>query len=619
VRVETKHARGSDLTHALMLGASALLPAVVAALHVGNVADAAHDEGIVRTLGLGWTGVWRGADALVAALFLVLPLGTRAARVAFASAVVCGVAGAVLYQLARRLLAACSAEPGGPDRLGTVIAGVASMTATLSAPWLLESTSVAGSSLGALLALAPLLVAVEMQSRRQVTLLPLLACSLGLAVGYEPLVGLAAVASVGALWLMLGSARSKLTVGPSVVAAALLGLAPMALSLAGKRSTLAIMAAPLARSAGEGAPSAGLTAFLHVEVGWFGLALAAAGIALALLRKQARAAAAALVVLAVMGLGSTTLGAPFGPARFGAPVLAAMGALWVLAAVAMHAIVRAVATARVPLATASASMIVLIEVTFPVLAADDSLQRLDARGPSPAAVWGEVAFGALPARSVVLVRQPRMLTRLLAARATGELRGDLTLIPLGDITGPLASRELHLEPRLAPLWRDLLLSEAPDEWALSSLAAARPLVLPIEPRWDRALARHFVPVGLLAIFEPEPRGASDRTRALDAFAADRERLGRALKVEATPVPTARLRPAPPPPRDAGDPELVPMTATLLLDRALTFASTGERDLASRALEEALPFRPAPRTVSELARRLASATRGPLDVTDLAPR
>jgi hypothetical protein len=62
-----------------------------------------------------------------------------------------------------------------------------------------------------------------------------------------------------------------------------------------------------------------------------------------------------------------------------------------------------------------------------------------------------------------------------------------------------------------------------------------------------------------------------------------------------------------------------MTATLLLDRALTFASTGERDLASRALEEALPFRPAPRTVSELARRLASATRGPLDVTDLAPR
>ena len=88
MRVETKHARGSDLTHALMLGASALLPAVVAALHVGNVADAAHDEGIVRTLGLGWTGVWRGADALVAALFLVLPLGTRAARVAFA--VFCG-------------------------------------------------------------------------------------------------------------------------------------------------------------------------------------------------------------------------------------------------------------------------------------------------------------------------------------------------------------------------------------------------------------------------------------------------------------------------------------------------------------------------------------------------
>jgi hypothetical protein len=165
----------------------------------------------------------------------------------------------------------------------------------------------------------------------------------------------------------------------------------------------------------------------------------------------------------------------------------------------------------------------------------------------------------------------------------------------------------------------LLLSEAPDEWALSSLAAARPLALPFEPRWDRALARHFVPAGLVAIFEPEPRGASDRVRALDAFAADRERLGLALKVAAKPVATPASRGVALSPHEPSDPELTALTASLLLDRALTFASTGERDLAARALDEAMPFRASSRTVTELAHRLASSTRGPVDVSDLAPR
>ncbi len=608
-----------------MLVASALVPAVVAASHLGNVAYAANDEGLVRVLGLGWTGAFRGADTIVSALFLALPLGTRAARAALAGCVLCGLGGAVLYLLARRLLAACG-PAGAPGRFGSIIAAVASMTATLSAPWQLESTGVAGAGLGALLVLAPLALLSEG---------PLLALGvLALGLSYEPLVGLAALAAAGTLLIASGTQRALPRLGLRATAAVGMGLLPLAIAIAGRRSPLALVASPFARSSGEGGGggSGSIAAFLHLEVGWVGVALAIGGVGLALFarstaasaprRSAGRAQAAGLSVVVAVGLASATLGAPVGPSRYGAPVLAALGALWVLAAVAMDAITRTVATAKIPLAAASAAMIVVLEVTFPVLATDDTLQRMEARGASAAAVWSEVAFGALPARSVLLVRGPRLLTRLLAARATGELRPDLSVVPLGDIVGPLASRELRLEPRLAPLWRNLLLSESPDEWALSSLASARSLGLPFEPRWERAIARHFVPSGLLAIFAPEPRGASDRTRALDAFVADRERLDRALQVETKPVPTSRPRVAIATStlaESSRDAALLRLTSDLLLDRALTFASIGERDLATRALEETRPFGPDARVASELTRRLALPARGPLDVTDLAPR
>jgi len=616
-----------------MLAASTVVPAWLAAAHVGNVAGAAHDEGTVRVLGLGWTGLWRAADVLVAAPFLVLPLGTLAARAAAASAVVCGVAGALLYVLARRLLASCG---GGAGRLSPAIAAVASLTATLSAAWQLESTSLAGSGLGALLCLAPLALASRREGAASAPYgsptLPLAAFVMALAVSYEPVVGLAALASIGTFLLAggkpeghgRGAVRSGLV---TVAAAAVAGLFPLALSLAVRRSTLSILAAPLAASGGEGAAGGGLGPFLHVELGWFGGALAAVGLGIAFVARgqaagdarRARGLAAALLVLAAVGLGAAWAGAALGPARYCAPVLAALGALWVLAGVTMEAAARAVAKAPIPLASASATMIIVIELTFPVLSADDALQRLDARGPSPSALWDEVAFGQLPARAVVLVREPRMLTRILSSRATGELRGDLSVIPLGDIVGPLASRELTLEPKMAPLWRDLLLEASPDEWALSSLSTARPLALPFEPQWERPLARHFVPAGLFAIFEPEPRGASDRLRAMDAFAPDLARLVKALRLapypprDAPKTPLTRLAPAAPSP----DAILTRFTAALLLDRAITFASTGERELATRALDDARPFAPDPVATAELARRLAQQAHGPVDVKGLA--
>jgi hypothetical protein len=144
----------------------------------------------------------------------------------------------------------------------------------------------------------------------------------------------------------------------------------------------------------------------------------------------------------------------------------------------------------------------------------------------------------------------------------------------------------------------MALVSAPDEHSLSSLAATRPVVMPFEPRWDRTLARHLVPVGLFARFASEPRGTSDRKKALEAFAPSREALARAITS----------------PRD---PELLATTATLLRARALGLAASGDRELTARALDDLRPFSPADPIAAELVKRLLAA-RGIIDVKDLAP-
>src|SRR5262249_50740328 len=141
-----------------------------------------------------------------------------------------------------------------------------------------------------------------------------------------------------------------------------------------------------------------------------------------------------------------------------------------------------------------------------------------------------------------------------------------------DIHGREGQRALLLEPKLAPLYRDLALGVAPEELSLAQLGAQRPVLAAFDPRWDRALARHLVPVGLTSRFEPEPRGASERKKALDGFLVLKDRLVRLVVAK----------------KDA---ELAAATATLLRARAIGMAATGERDMLSRALDDLRPFAP----------------------------
>ncbi len=560
---------------AVLLGLSALLPACLAAAHVGNVPDAAHDGGAARVLGL-YPQLWRALDVGVGALFSLLPLGTRAMRAALGTALVAGLAGVVLYTLARQLLGACAET----RRLRFFVASIAAVTPLVAAPWQIESAAVGGSSTGALLALLPVaLLAPACGSRGDLRTIgpgarwPAVALALTLSVGYEPLVALCGLGGCAALLASSRPARESLSRacrerGLSLAAAALVGLGPFVVALFRARASGEPLWMALSDAwAGErGASHAGSPArFVEGEIGVVLVALAVAGSALALLVEAARPLACGLIAIALVGLSCAWLGSPLGPTRFGAPVLAAVAALCVLAGVAMQAAVRAIAATRLPMARTSAAMVIVLELVLPVERADDAFTRALPRASGEASIWNDAVWGSLPARSVVLVTTPEAFARALAAQAVSELRDDVTVVPTYRHDAR-TRRALAVDPALVPLWRDLELVGTPGEASLSSLATVRPVAMAYEARWGRAIGKHLVPVTLFDRFEPEPRGASDRRHALDALVASRARLVQGI---------------------ADDSELRGAAFALLRARAeLVAGFTGESDLVARTAEAA---------------------------------
>lgn len=581
---------------AVMLLACALVPAALAAAGAMSSAPASHDEAVVRAVGVGWTGVFRALDVIVAATLMLVPLGTRAMRAGVASALITGACGAAAFVVARRLAHAVRPAATSP-RLMSAVAAVSVLSALLAPVWQVEAAAPGGAVVGALIVLVALALAGAGAGARAA---PFVA---GLAASYEPLVVLAVIAAV-APWIQevvraraLGR-RDAIDAGMAFA----LGLLPLGLGLAMARRTpeIAVSAArPLASSIGERAGShVVLGAFATAEVGTLMLVAAAAGAVLVALVPGARRALASLLGVIAVGVAGIWLGAASGPSHVASVVLAATCALHVLASVALVAAVVAISKLRVPFAEASAALVVVLELVLPVRAADETLGRRQARSSHASSVWTEVAWGAAPPSAAVLVADRGTMRRIAAARATGEMRADLLVVATFALPSRASDRALVAEPKLAALYRDIALGSTPEELSLATLATQRPLLAGFDPRWDRGLARHFVPVGLTTRFEPEPRGSSDRRRGLDAFLPGKERLVR--------VAVARR-----------DPELAAATATLLRGRAIGMAACGERDVLSRALDDLRPFAPEDAVASTLVRRIVT-TKGPIEVKDLAP-
>lgn len=581
-----------------LLALCVLVPAALGAAGATSAAPASHDEGVVRVVGLGWTGMFRALDAIVAAPLVLVPIGTRALRAGLASALVAGVCGALAFLIARRL--ARAARPSGSASLTSAVSAIAALSAVLAPAWQVEAAAPGGTVVGALLVLAALSLAPGAREEREGGDLSALAFVLGLAASYEPLVFAAALAAAlpWAVGVRALTRRALVFAAPAFA----LGLLPLALGAALSRRVpeIAVSAAsPFASSIGTHAgPRVAIGAFALAEIGTLLLVAAAAGAVLSALAPAARRLLTSLLgVLAVGALG-ILLRAPAGPSHVAAVVLAATVAVHALAGVALVSAVIAIRTARVPFAQASAALVVVLELVLPVHAADETLSRRDTRAPRASTIWTEAAWGAAPPAAVVLVSDPVTMRRIAASRATGEMRADLLVVPTFAMPSRAADRALKAEPKLAPLYRDIALGSTPEELSLATLATERPLLAGFDPRWDRGLARHFVPVGLTTRFEPEPRGSSDRRRGLDAFTPAKERLVR--------VAVARK-----------DADLASATATLLRGRAIGMAACGERDVLSRALDDLRPFAPDDAVASTLVRRIVTS-KGPIEVRDLVP-
>jgi hypothetical protein len=587
-----------------------LVPAALGAAGAASAAPASHDEGVVRTVGLGWTGLFRALDAIVAAPLVLAPIGTRALRAGVASALVAGACGVIAFLVARRLAYAVRPAASSPPLMSAVSA-VAALSAVLAPAWQVEASAPGGSVVGALLVLAALALAqgprasslLNPTPEAEATELPALAFVLGLSASYEPLVLAASVAAVlpwveRAVRARTLDRRALLHAAPAFA----LGLLPLALGAALLRRApeLAVAAArPLGSSIGaQPGPRVAVGAFALAEIGTLILVAAAAGAVLCALQPAARRWLASLLGVIAVGVLAVVLRAPASASHVTAAILAATAAVHVLAAIALAAAVIAISAARVPFAHASAALVVVLELVLPVRAADETLSRRDTRAPRASTIWNEVAWGPAPPAAVVLVSDPATMRRISAARATGEMRPDLLVVPTFAMPSRATDRALKAEPKLAPLYRDIALGSTPEELSLTTLATDRPLLAGFDPRWDRALARHFVPVGLTTRFEPEPRGASDRRRALEAFTPAKDRLVR--------VALAR--------RDA---DLAVATATLLRGRAIGMAACGEREVLSRALDDLRPFAPDDAVATTLVRRTVTS-KGPIEVRDLAP-
>jgi hypothetical protein len=200
------------------------------------------------------------------------------------------------------------------------------------------------------------------------------------------------------------------------------------------------------------------------------------------------------------------------------------------------------------------------------------------------------------------VRSEAVAWRLWAARHARGERPDLVVVPVPLLTrGSVAASLLRDEPALAPLIRDLVISGRPTEYALSTLADARPLYVELDPGWDRRLVHHLVPRPLWLGFAPHALGRSDRTTALGR--AERA-FERTLAVAKTP--------------DFTDQATLSVLATRAREQAVVMASLGDRDNVRELLAGLREIDPNDPVAHEIEARLHDTRRGGVDVVGLIP-
>jgi hypothetical protein len=245
---------------------------------------------------------------------------------------------------------------------------------------------------------------------------------------------------------------------------------------------------------------------------------------------------------------------------------------------------------------------VVFSFTLVIVTAEDSGHLADRPAQYGAEVWTDEAIGSLPPQSVLLVRSEPVAWRLWAAAIARGERPDVVVVPLSLLDrGSIAAHLLQAEPALAPLIREVAISGAPSEFALSTLADARPLYVEFDSAWDNRLMDHLLPHPFWMRFEPHAVGRSDREATLHTA---RDAFRRVLAVADSP--------------DGRDRGTLAMLSARAREQAALLAALGDRDAVANISDDLRSAQLAKPFLTELDRRLADTRRGRIDITGLLP-
>ncbi|WP_437316356.1 hypothetical protein [Sorangium sp. So ce385] len=563
---------------------SAALPFGLSLARAASSGQWREDLTAVRDLGLVAVGVGGGLSTAVSQALSLLPLGSRTFRTALGSALALALASRLLYEMVRRLLlesarpaplpglsllrkllggaaeaipAAARPAPAASDgaaspRLAAALSAIAVLTAALSPTWQREATVGGGAMLAtccALVALALASICAE-QARHAGRAWIALGAVLGATFAESPPAGLAAMAASLAMVLArrglgggaaaAGPPRRLLgaAAGAGALTAALL-LAPLVLRPLAPRAWAdigrALTAGSLAAADVASARTTALAAWSR-EIGVVSLLIAAAGLALSLLRPRARWLVAPFLVLLALDtlLPARAAGVlsadPLTPLRSLAVAAIAVGS-----ALGAHAAVRALLDTRVPFSRSGAVLLVVFQLTLVALTSEEAGFAADRSEQTAAEVWTDEAYGSLDPSSAILVRSPAIAWRVWAARITRGERPDVLVVPIPLLDrGQVAASLLAEERKLAPLLRDFALAGEPSEFALSTLADVRPLYVELDPRWSKRLLGHLNVAGIWLEYAPQPLGPSDRKLATAQSIVPIKRVLEALSAAAVP-------------------------------------------------------------------------------------
>ncbi|MBN2192790.1 MAG: hypothetical protein JW751_08220 [Polyangiaceae bacterium] len=568
------------------------------------------DLGMVRVLGLEPIGGEGVVTSILGQLVVVLPLGGRWLRVAMLGAVATGFASLALFEIVRRLLRANATTPV----LSVALALAASATSTLTPAWQVAASKVGSGAVAVALGLGVLAVATvamvpegtgaaDVRRWFLVGLLGALTPFECRWVAVELAVGAVAALAAHAGYPHRGAlvACSAGAVGAALVA---LGLV---VGRAASPNTSLDLGAVLATTGGwrlglNDQPVGGFAAW-QGEVGLVPVVVAGFGLLWGLWCRKTRPVVVAFGVflladVVVTRFDPVALTDPRTPLRLGAvAAVAALGGLGVQTAVV------GLKRAKLPFARAAALLLVVLDFTFALAAAEDASFSEPDREAEATEIWTDEAFGGLPTRAVVLVRQEAVAYRLRAAALVRGERPDLVVVPMASLDQRgTARRLLQEEPAFAGLLRDVAMQGQPGEYSMSTLADGRPLYVEVDPAWDPRMFAHLSPGAMWLRFSPHAVGRSDRVLGVKAAMRSIERVLAATE-GAGQVATAPTR---------------HVASRSIREQAAVLLFLGDHGSAAGLLE---PLRSDVATdplAAAIAARAAGRCKGPVDIAALVP-